>query len=254
MYLKTFMKNNFGDLPLNRYLFKKINGKSPKCIGLRTRCDSPHLLISGSILSNATKDSIVWGAGFMQATDKLIEPPHRVYAVRGRLTWSILNAQGIKTPYIFGDPALLLPEYYRPNVAKKYILGIIPHYVDQKSPLLNQFKNWEPHIKIINILSEVESFIDQVNECEMVVSSTLHGLVVADAYQVPNSWIKITDKVRGAGFKFQDYFSGIGKKQTSPFILKEDTSLFELMNICKVTEPKIDLNKLIDSCPLGRVC
>lgn len=253
MKLKTFRKNNFGDLPLNKYLFEKINGKPGKFIGLSVQCRDPHLIISGSILSYANSSSIIWGAGFMNASDLVFERPRRIYAVRGKLTWEILEKQGVWVPYIFGDPALLLPRYYQSKVTKKHDLGIIPHYVDEGSSLLKKFKDWEPHVKMISVCSGIESFIDQINECERIVSSSLHGLIVADAYGVPNGWIRISDNVVGNGFKFRDYFTNRTTSEPDPLHVTKNTSDLDLMSKCKKYKLNVDLDKLEASCPIGRV-
>ncbi|HED05565.1 MAG TPA: polysaccharide pyruvyl transferase family protein [Ignavibacteria bacterium] len=254
MKLKSFKKHNFGDLPLNRYLFEKINGKFPEIIGLDDNCSEPHLIISGSILSHANQNSIIWGAGFMHETDQLTVKPHRIYAVRGQLTWEILARQGVKAPYIFGDPALLLPKYYKARVDESiYNLGIIPHYVDLSNPLLDKFRNPGSFVKIIDVYSGVESFIDQINDCSYIVSSSLHGLIVADAYGIPNGWIKISDKVNGNGFKFRDYFTTCIRSNTVPLCITKHISIIDLIDICEVPKLNLALDKLEASCPIGRV-
>jgi hypothetical protein len=45
---------------------------------------------------------------------------------------------------------------------------------------------------------------------EVVISSSLHGIVFAHAYNRPAVWLKLSDRVIGAGFKFHDYYGSIG--------------------------------------------
>ena len=44
----------------------------------------------------------------------------------------------------------------------------------------------------------------------MVLSSSLHGLVAADSFGVPNRHIVLSHKPKGDGFKFDDYYSAYG--------------------------------------------
>ena len=54
----------------------------------------------------------------------------------------------MECPEIYGDPALLYPLFYKPNVKKEYKYGIIPHFAHQENPWLNKFKD-NPQVNII---------------------------------------------------------------------------------------------------------
>ena len=53
--------------------------------------------------------------------------------------------------------------------------------------------------------------IDEILKCNKIVSSSLHGIVLAEAYGIPAKWEKYSDDVLGNGFKFRDYLSGTGR-------------------------------------------
>ena len=67
--------------------------------------------------------------------------------------------------------------------------------------------------------------------CEKILSSSLHGLIVSDAYQIPNCWIELTGKISGGHFKYYDYASSVNRKFVAPLIIR---SLDDLEN-CKTT-------------------
>ena len=50
----------------------------------------------------------------------------------------------------------------------------------------------DPDVKVIDIMrsgyDDIEAFLDEVSECEHVISTSLHGLIVAQAYGIPVGW------------------------------------------------------------------
>ena len=148
------------------------------------------------------------GGGALTADVVLPCKPRRVLAVRGPLSREICLRNGVDCPAIYGDPALLMPEVYRPAARIRHALGIIPHYVDQDTAFLARCR--EAGLKVIDVAAEIESFVDQVAGLAGILSSSLHGLICADAYGVPSRWIRISDRVLGDGFKFRDYYASQG--------------------------------------------
>lgn len=252
MLLKTFIHKNFGDLPLNKYIYQKITGNEPEILSSDIISYKHNYLMSGSILNKADEKSIVWGSGFITHNSMSNTKPHRIYAVRGLLTWEQLKKNKIECPYIFGDPCLILPKFYNPIVKKIYKLGIIPHYIDKKNEILNQYRK-NKDIKIIDICQDVEPFIYDILECENIASSSLHGLIASDAYKIPNIWIGLGNNIAGGGFKFFDYYSITDKNPINKYILKKGLDYHNIINYCTLTNITVDIDKFWEVCPLRRL-
>lgn len=248
-------KNNFGDA-LNPWLIRKLTGmeiiNASKSFNFRNK---PVYSIVGSVLDRSRFDNmIVWGSGFKSKDSKVKIKPAKVLAVRGPLTRDNLIEQGIECPSVYGDPALLLPQIYNPDIPKKYKIGIIPHYVDKKTQLLKSLTNTsDVSFKIIDIEDDIESFIDNVLSCELIVSSSLHGLIVADAYGIQSLYIRFSDKVSGGNFKFKDYMLSVGRTDYEPYIVKENSTLQDLMIHFSEYNLDIDLAKLLDRFPFKQL-
>lgn len=239
--------NNFGDI-LTPFIIENISNIKFEYIEKSQYYPFEHYLIIGSILGRGTKSSIIWGAGLISEDSVPIEIPKKIYAVRGPKTREKLLKLGIDCPEIYGDPALLLPKIYNPKIEKKYELGVIPHYVDKNNKFLEIFNN--SNIKIIDIqVIDPRTFIDELLSCKKIASSSLHGLITADAYQIPSMWIEFSDKVVGNGFKFYDYFLSVGRENENPLIINQDTNIEIIMAHFKKYEISIDLDKLINVCP-----
>lgn len=107
------------------------------------------------------------------------------------------------------DPGLLLSRIFDvSSVKKKYKLGIIPHYVDCNSPLLDKIK--VDNSVILDICQPPEVLAFQIAECENIISSAMHGLIAADSFGIPNIRMIVTDGLTGGDYKFNDYYSAFG--------------------------------------------
>lgn len=249
---KTKKYPNWGDV-LNPVLFEYISGEKPTFIGIGNSSDTHRYFCIGSILPSYSPNAEIWGSGFMNEPwpDKKFVKPKKIHAVRGPQTRQIYIDRGIACPEVYGDPALLLPRYYFPKVEKKYKLGIIPHYVDQD----NKWVKWKgelPYVKVIDILSGVHNVVDEILSCEMIISSSLHGVIAADAYGIPNKWVEFSDKVGGGGFKFRDYFKSVGRKDRESIKIDGHKMLKNIYPKMYDVNLKIDLDKLYKSCPFRK--
>jgi len=234
---------NWGDI-LSPYLTSLISGK--KAV-LCTDISKPKYSVIGSQMNLVDRNTIVWGSGFMLPADNFQKgPPKQVLAVRGPMTRQRLLQLKVPCPEVYGDPALLYPRYYHPKVEKKYVWGIIPHYVDVKHPWLKRFVG-NPKVKVIDITQSINGFVDDVLSCERIVSSALHGIIAGDAYGLPSYWIELSNKVFGQGFKFRDYFASVSRPSVR---LTPDMGRLKDMSVhMKEYKVNIDLNKLMDACP-----
>ena len=179
-------------------------------------------------------------------------PPRKICAVRGPLTRARLIEQGVDCPEVYGDPALLLPRFYNPSVAKTHKIGIIPHYIDQGSEHLERFTG-DPAVLLIDVTNGYRKFVQQIKSCERIASSSLHGIILADAYGVPSTWIELSDKVDGDGFKFRDYFLSVGREDKEPLVVSSETKLDDILDRFYDYRIHIDLDKLLQACPFRSV-
>ncbi|MGA9141973.1 MAG: polysaccharide pyruvyl transferase family protein [Methanocella sp.] len=244
---------NWGDA-LNPVLIQLLSGKRPIIINkytlnIRRR---PVYAVIGSILDSipdrSIKNTIIWGPGFIQKSGKLPGEPGQVCAVRGPLSRDNIIKQGIKCPDVFGDPALLYPRFYKPDIHTRHLLGIIPHYKDKENENVRRFKNL-PEVKIIDIENSINNVIDQVCSCRYIASSSLHGIIMADAYKIPSTWLEFSEGVAGSGFKFRDYFASVGKTDVTPLKVDNKTTIDDIISSMYNKKINIDLDELIDACP-----
>lgn len=211
-----------------------------------------NLLCIGSIISwMTTSKSVIWGSGVVYPNQRISAKPLKVCAVRGPLTREYLINNGVECPEIYGDPALLFPRYYQPRkTSMRYELGLIPHFRDKNNPLVNRWRQ-RKDVLIIDVqdVKDWRTFIDQINMCKCICSSSLHGIIVSDAYGVPNAWGEFVggEKKR---FAFYDYLASVHREDKEPLLLNDETTLQQMMN--KAMEWKgisIDLDRLLSVCP-----
>lgn len=204
-YTRIFKRvnENYGDL-LSKYIVEKISQK--KTIWYNSKYNKQNIFVIGSILKHTDKHSVVWGSGIIEKKDVIKANDFR--CVRGPLTRKRVLELKRECPEIYGDPAILLPEIYNPRIKKKYKLGIVPHYVDYKF-VSDVYGNYED-IKIINLLTQsVKKTTREILECEKIISSSLHGMIVAHSYGIESIWVKFDNILYGDNVKFDDYLLSV---------------------------------------------
>ena len=162
----------------------------------------------GSILKYANYNSVVWGAGFMNNHDTT--KARNIIAVRGCLSASKVREGGGK---IKGDPALLLPTLLpAPHPRETDCeVGFIPHWSEFDNFALQIFPEMDPSIinssRIIDFrTTDIDATINKILNCRMILSSSLHGIIIAHAYGIPALWFRNP-------FKYNDYFSSVNIPQ-----------------------------------------
>lgn len=252
----SLKRNNLGD-DLNWFLVKKMSRLKVSLlknsiVGRLSFFNRENYLIIGSVITFlANPRTVVWGAGAIDDCHPLKIAPQKVCAVRGPLTRKFLLDNGVACPPVYGDPAMLLKFFYKPTVEKKYKLGIIPHYTDFFSKKFENIRNRDDvlFIKMQNYDS-VENAINQIASCECILSSSLHGLIISETYDIPNVWIKVSDNVNGGTFKFCDYYESIGISDCKPYLFSGQECVNDLLRLFKdYKKGHIDLTPLISACP-----
>jgi polysaccharide pyruvyl transferase WcaK-like protein len=196
-----------------------------------------------------TKRIHVWGAGFIEHQAPY-KTKHFYHAVRGKLSKNLLQN---KRNMVLGDPGLLANLLLKPNrkVTKKYTVGFIEHYKDKNNSILSQIIEKNPNMTRIDIYSPPLIFLERISECEIILSSAMHGLIAADAIGIPNAWLKLSDRLRGGDFKFQDYY-GIFGINAKPETLNIHSTMTMIEDIAKqYSRPNINgiKNQLYASFP-----
>ena len=199
------ISNNVGDA-LTVWLIKKIAGETP--IYVEPRLVTPKHIVCGSIANWATANTTVWGAGIANKNDVLSDQAEYL-AVRGYHTKKRLTDCTLIDCPVVGDPALLLPLFYTPQVEKTVTIGLVPHYV-------NQYECASDGMFTINVFEPVEQFIDNICKCQSIISSSLHGCIVAAAYGIPFLWVEYAEPLGGDRTKFYDFLSSLGFSYPKP--------------------------------------
>ena len=219
--------DNFGDY-LSRVVFEYMTKK----IKVNSNKKRKVIYGIGSILNLVSVDSTIWGSGLRLENDAAVLAKKELNLdfrlVRGPLTHQKLLEHNIITPSLYGDPALILPMIYTPKIPQKrddYL--VISHYVDY-----DYLKNEINNDLIVNAGTlDFKSIIDKIVGAKKVISTSLHGIILAEAYGVPAIWLKNNGDVDD--FKFNDYYYSTNRTR----IIKAH-SINEAINLKPMEMPK----------------
>lgn len=249
---ERFYKNLVQNAPFNlgdslgeviiRYLLAKKGIVFDKPVS-RTK----HLYCVGTNIQGAWQSATIWGSGIyppLTWAHKLVWKLSRrkldVRAVRGPLTKQILEGLGFSCPNIFGDPAILMPMIYNPCKEKKYKYIVIPQFIKEKD-----FREKHPNEHMVSMnTNDYKAVIDEIVSSEMIITSSLHGIILAESYGVPAVFFRGLPQWKD--FKYYDYYYSTGRKD-----IKIAESFEEALTMKPLPLP--DLSKmrqdLLDSFP-----
>lgn len=167
--------------------------------------------MTGSVLEHFSQDwnGVIVGTGKLHEKTKVNFPNAKILALRGPLT-----AKGVKGNFVLADAGLLADELV-PLEDKQYDLGIVPHWTDKQLEHTPIFKKYKP--KIIRVSDDPLQVIKEIGQCKKIVSSSLHGIILADAFGIPRR-IELAPRMlshphqEGGLFKWEDYAASLNMK------------------------------------------
>ena len=204
-YWKSPFGVNFGDY-LSSVVVNKLAAEAD-CFLDEARSTPARILAIGSILHFARDGDVVWGSG---VNGKIPVEKHifrwlDVRAVRGPLTRDFLIRRGIDVPEIFGDPGILVAELlgnrFQKSAERRTPVTFVPNLHD-----LAEMDGWE---NVISPLDPWAAVVSRISMSSVVISSSLHGLVVADAFGVPCTYLRLSEGE--SILKYEDYVAGVGR-------------------------------------------
>lgn len=227
-------KNNFGDNLFFWILKKKFNHINFSF----TKDTNFNLLGIGSLLQDCPDNynGYIWACGYIYPTKYL--KLDNILAIRGKLSLEYIITNKDKNKIILGDGGLIASKIYYPIIEKKYKLGIIPHYTDILELLNYNIVN-NKDVLLINPCSPVDIVIDNILSCENIITSSLHGVVMCDSYNIPYAIFIAKEtkkhyKELQNFFKFKDYYSTFDIDfKNEDFIINNNMNLKEILKYCK---------------------
>lgn len=246
IYFKDRSVNgNFGD-ELSRYITTQLINKDKYELVFNQNNIPLNIVCIGSYIQMAKNNSFIFGSGVR--TPNNIERGHNytnlnICSVRGPLTRGFLkNVKNISVPKIYGDPALLLPKFYKPVIIDKVKdkIGIVPHKSNY-SKYINNIDTTKYYL--INPTDKWQNVINYICSCKAIISSSLHGLICSDAYNIPNVWLD-EFKLQEGDFKFKDYFASQGRE----YVKIKNLNTYDSSLLYR-TGNTIDLYKLLKTFP-----
>ena len=254
--IPTFWWNeepNFGD-SMNPMLLERLFGVHATWAPL----ECAELMAAGSVIQGITpvarkrqRPIHVWGSGFIFG-DEPAPPLSSVFyhAVRGKNSATMSGIAGLT---VYGDPGLLAScVVEKPRIVRKAI-GFVPHLWHRSDPVLRDLIIASSAL-FIDVCANPLDVIRQIASCDFIFSSSLHGLIVADSFGIPNCWLTADPALLGGRWKFNDYYSVFGVERR-PISVRPDLDVRKIVNIheTKYFRPDLDTlqNELVLAFPFG---
>jgi len=241
-----FVHGNFGDL-MAPHMLARLTGRLPA----HPTDKGPRLFTTGDLVHRLQTGDVVWGAGMKGDAAEMRERPQHLHilATRGPITLDFLQRRGYDTSRVsrFFDPgcliATLFPEEIQAirgnqDMAREPFI-IIPHYRDL-AIMREKYPGHAKHIRSTD--TPFFELVGHIIHSELVISSSLRGIIIAEALGVPAIWHA---PMGGENeLKFTDYYLGTDRWK----ILRVD-HLAAALRASPMPLPRIDGEAIIASFP-----
>lgn len=202
--------------------------------GLSTDCATRKtyaLATVGSIVDLGRFDSVVWGSG-LQSFEAVVNVSKAKYkkldirAVRGPFTRQALQTCGYSCPEVYGDPGILLPMIYQPQSKEKTDKTIlISHYASEEP----NAHDYGEQLEMLDIkTADYKGFIDKLCTAKKVISSSLHGIILAEAYGIPAVFLMKQHQTKEI-LKYYDWYYSTQRFSVSVALSMEEALAMEPM-------------------------
>ncbi|NSW52538.1 MAG: polysaccharide pyruvyl transferase family protein [Anaerolineae bacterium] len=199
-------------------------------------------LVCGSLLQRVDESyrGYVLGTGFLHDGPDVNLPHAHILAVRGVLTRNRIHAS-MDTP--LGDPGLLMCRFASKQSNPRHAAGFIPHFSDKNDPGIQQWLDrHQENVLSIDIQQHPRAVVRQMQQCNIIVSSSLHGVIFAHALNIPAVWFELPQKSGDREYKFTDYFSAFDMLAVHQ-VFDRSLSLSQLEKLA--VKPEMDQVRLI---------
>ncbi len=205
---------NFGDA-LSHLVVAHVSGREV----VQARPRQAELFALGSLMHVIAKhwtDDVTGDGPFLWGTG-LLNPFYRkdfLANVRVRLLRGPVSAAFLRLKMSeFGDPGLLAPEAVGPVPERRDRVVILPHHSQMADPRFVAMVEADPALHLVDVRQDPVTVCREIASAAHVFSASLHGLIVADAYGVANTWMDPDTQGR---LKYHDYAASIGRDLIAP--------------------------------------
>jgi pyruvyltransferase len=108
-------------------------------------------------------------------------------------------------------------------------------------PNLNDFSLYADHERAVDPTSGWRRVVAEICRAKLVVSTSLHGLVVAESYGIPaRHLLSVAEPI----FKYRDYYEGTGRQD-----VRFAHSIDEALDLGGVAAPEYDPSRMLSLFP-----
>ena len=207
----------------------------------------PSLEMNFANLEKIKKPLKIWGSGFIRQPSQIGLNPMKfsreieIYALRGRKTKAVLEKvlEQDLSGIVLADPGILAEKLInKTQIQKIYDVGIIPHHTEVNLESFKQLQEAIPNSILIDVHHSCMENLEKIAQCHCILSSAMHGLIIADGMGIPNIRVICTKTMAvGQNWKFEDYYSVYDMPK--PFVFDIQKGLDEILQYKDSMKEKI---------------